>query len=30
VQTSLRKVRDQLANQGNSAVRGKIDRIIGQ
>ena len=30
VQTSLRKVRDQLANQGTSAVRGKIDRIIGQ
>lgn len=30
VQTSLRKVRDQLSNQGTSAVRGKIDRIIGQ
>jgi F-type H+-transporting ATPase subunit delta len=30
VQTSLRKVQDQLANQGTSAVRGKIDRIIGQ
>lgn len=29
VQTNLRKVRDQLANHGDAAVRGKIDRIIG-
>jgi len=28
VQTSLRKIRDQLSTHGDAAVRGKIDRII--
>ncbi|MBS0186507.1 MAG: ATP synthase F1 subunit delta [Planctomycetes bacterium] len=28
VQTSLRKIKDQLGTQGDSVVRGKIDRIV--
>ncbi|MBS0191231.1 MAG: ATP synthase F1 subunit delta [Phycisphaerales bacterium] len=28
VQTSLRKIKDQLGTQGDAAVRGKIDRIV--